>query len=241
VRVLVSGQKTFGKMVCSAIADAGHEVVAVACPVPGPDALLGEAKRRGYAVIPAGWLRAGAVPRGTDIIVAAHSHDFVGKKTRNAARYGAIGFHPSLLPRHRGRDAIRWAIKMGDPVTGGTVYWLNDTVDGGPISAQGWCWIRPGDDALKLWIRDLQPMGVRLILRVLEQVEAGRVAYARQDAGLATWEPSMDGAPRLFRPELTPIGDVGLVLDASMPTDASTPTREDGAPFPQAQGKEGVS
>jgi len=28
-----------------------------------------------------------------------------------------------------------------------------------------------------------------------------------QDTELATWEPSLDGAPRLFRPELAQIGN----------------------------------
>ena len=30
-----------------------------------------------------------------------------------------------------------------------------------------------------------------------------------QDTELATWEPSFDGAPRLYRPELLMIGDAG--------------------------------
>jgi hypothetical protein len=33
---------------------------------------------------------------------------------------------------------------MGDAVTGGTVYWLNDAVDGGPIAAQEHVFIVPG-------------------------------------------------------------------------------------------------
>ena len=43
---------------------------------------------------------------------AAHSHDFIGRKTRALSRLGALGYHPSLLPLHRGRDAIRWAVHM---------------------------------------------------------------------------------------------------------------------------------
>jgi len=45
-----------------------------------------------------------------------------GRRTRARARVAAIGYHPSLLPLHRGRDALRWTIRDGDRVTGGSVY-----------------------------------------------------------------------------------------------------------------------
>ena len=157
---------------------------------------------------PAGFLRAETLPRGTDLLVAAHSYDFVGRKTRRALRLGAISYHPSLLPLHRGRDAVRWAVKLGDRVTGGTVFWLNDTVDGGPIAAQRWCFVRPGDTAETLWRRDLQPMGLRLIADVIGQIKAGTLTRIPQDRRLATWEPAMD-PPSLFRPELLELGRGG--------------------------------
>jgi len=31
-----------------------------------------------------------------------------------------------------GRDAVEWTIRMKDPIAGGSMFWLNDTVDGGP-------------------------------------------------------------------------------------------------------------
>lgn len=214
MKILIAGQRRFGGEVLKMALAEKHEVVLVSCPVSEGDRTWIAASNAGLKIIPAGTLRADRVPPGTDIIVAAHSHDFIGRATRNAAKYGAIGYHPSLLPLHRGRDAIRWAIKMGDRVTGGTVYWLNDTVDGGPVAAQDWCFIRPEDTALELWKRDLSPMGVALLRDVLRQIASGRANYREQDHTLATWEPSMDGAPRLYRPELAQIGRNGLELIA---------------------------
>ena len=98
---------------------------------------------------------------------------------------------------------------MGDRTTGGSIYWLNDTVDGGPVAAQDWCFIRPGDDARSLWARELAPMGLRLFRRALGDISAGKLVRIEQDASLATWEPSMDGAPRLFRPDLQLLGNIG--------------------------------
>lgn len=199
MRILLAGQKRFGRDTFDLLAGAGHEIAAVVCP---PDALRWACESAGVKVIEAGTLRAALVPRGTDLIVAAHSHEFIGRKTRDAARLGAIGYHPSLLPLHRGREAIAWAIKMREPVTGGSIYWLNDTVDGGPVAAQDWCFIRPGDDARGLWCRELAPMGLRLFAKVLRDIERGDIVRTPQDVSLATWEPSCHLAPRLYRPEI---------------------------------------
>ena len=132
MRLLIAGQKQFGTETYRLCRRLGHDVVAVAAPALAsssstdghrfPDRLRAAAEHDRVPWIPAGELRADGVPDGTDLIVAAHSHDYLGRRTRLRARLGAIGYHPSLLPLHRGRDAVRWTIKMGDRVTGGTVY-----------------------------------------------------------------------------------------------------------------------
>ncbi|WP_198420390.1 formyltransferase family protein [Sulfurimicrobium lacus] len=130
------------------------------------------------------------IPAGVDLIVAAHAHAFITQGARLATRYGALGYHPSLLPRHRGRDAVRWTIHMGDPIAGGTAYWMDDGADTGPIAAQDWCHVRPGDDARTLWRRDLAPMGLRLIEKVLGELDKGIVTAIPQADYPATWEPA---------------------------------------------------
>ena len=102
---------------------------------------------------------------------------------------------------------MEWAIRMHEPITGGTIYWLNDTVDGGPIAAQDWCFIHEGDTARELWTRELAPMGIRLFEQTLRDIEAGVIIKLPQDLDLAKWEPSFKGAPRLHRPDLKMLGD----------------------------------
>lgn len=55
---------------------------------------------------------------------------------RRAAKYGAVGVHPSLLPRHRGPDPTFWAIELGDTETGVTAHALDDDYDTGAILGQ---------------------------------------------------------------------------------------------------------
>ena len=51
-----------------------------------------------------------AIPEGTDLIVAAHTHARVSNEALARSRLGGIGYHPSLLPRHRGIAAVEWTI-----------------------------------------------------------------------------------------------------------------------------------
>lgn len=212
MRLFIAGQKAFGEAVFTALRDDGHEVCGVIAPLlrgdgRGPDRLRATALGAGVHVLPPGGLSDRTLPDGVDLIVSAHSHDFIGQKTLRKAKLGAIGYHPSLLPRHRGRDAVRWAVHMGEAVTGGTVYWLSENTDGGPIAAQEHVFIRPGDDAGELWRRDLFPLGLRLLRRVVYDVAGGLIVRIPQDDALASWEPSWSRPP-LHKPELPQIGSI---------------------------------
>ena len=85
---------------------------------------------------------------------------------------------------------MRWAIHMGDKVTGGSAYWMDDGADTGPIAAQEWCWIQPGDTPAELWRRDLAPMGLRLFETALSNIDRGASKAVPQLEAMATWEPS---------------------------------------------------
>ena len=77
---------------------------------------------------------ASEIAEGTDLIITAHSHARIGRDALAASKMGGIGYHPSLLPRHRGIAAVEWTIREGDPIAGGTIYHLADTMDGGAIA-----------------------------------------------------------------------------------------------------------
>ena len=211
MRVYITGSRSFGSAVLELCERLGHDV-AGACSPPTTadgrtDRLCAAAAASGVPWRPADSLRADTLPAGVDLILAAHSHAYVGRVTRSAARLGAIGYHPSLLPVHRGRDAIEWTIRMRDRVAGGTVYWLSDSLDAGDIAAQAHAHVRPDDSAADLWRRELFPLGLLLFERVLADVAEGRLVRIPQDEASATWEPSI-GRPPVFRPELPQLGNV---------------------------------
>ena len=198
MRLFIAGQKWLAQALLEQCRAEGHEVVGVAAPSPD-DGFARAAVAVGIDVAVAQRrLDSSAVPDGVDLILCAHAHCFIPADTRARARLGALGYHPSLLPRHRGRDAIRWAIHMREPFTGGTIYWMDDGADTGPLALQAWCHILPEDDAGTLWRRELGPLGLHLFSTALALAAEDRLPRVDQDEALATWEPSFS-APRLAR------------------------------------------
>ena len=192
MRVMIVGQKWLAAELLRLCLARGDDVAAVSAPRMD-DRLAALATAEGIPVCQVPKRLTGEwVPAGVDVLLCANAHVFVTAEARGKARLGALGYHPSLLPRHRGRDAIRWALHMGDVVTGGTVYWLDDGADTGPIAAQDWCWAEPGDTPESLWRRVLGPMGLRLFDQVLAALDTGAVPSASQDTRMATWEPSFN-------------------------------------------------
>jgi methionyl-tRNA formyltransferase len=206
MRVYVCGQKAFGEAVLKLCVERGDDIAGVSSPEYASDGVRLDrvrslADRQRIPWLEAGQLCAENMPEGVDVLIAAHSHDFIGSKTRYKCNVGAIGYHPSLLPLHRGRDAIKWTLKMGDRIAGGSVYWLNNGLDRGDVAAQEWCFVRGDDTPESLWRRELFPIGVRLFKRVLGQLDRGKIVSVPQDEELATWEPSWDRPP-IYKPDL---------------------------------------
>lgn len=206
MKVFISGQKYFGESVYILCKKLGFNVVGVCAPI-GDKYLYKAAIRDGVKVIPAGSLNSENMPI-CDLGLTAHSFDYIGKKTRYKPTHGWLGYHPSLLPRHRGRSAIEWAIRMGDPITGGTVFWLNGGIDRGDIANQDWVFIpkemqlNPKDSAGKLWRESLCQMGVDLYEKTLIDIKNGIIKKQKQDKRFSTFEPSLDIIKDVFKPDL---------------------------------------
>jgi len=67
---------------------------------------------------------------------------------KNPSKFPApmINVHPSLLPKYKGLNAIEQAMEAGEEVTGCTVHYVNEELDGGEIILQAEVPILPTDD-----------------------------------------------------------------------------------------------
>lgn len=200
LKIFISGQKYFGQEVLRECIQAGHDIVGVCCPLD--DKYIGRlAVLNGIKIVPAGSLNHETMPKGCDLGVTAHSFDYIGRLTRYKTRLGWIGYHPSLLPRHRGRSSIEWAIRMGDIVTGGSVYWLNAGIDRGDIERQEWIWLDTTKSASEIWRGELMPLGIKLVCDAIKDIANGVVNRTPQDKRFSTFEPSIQ-TKDIYKPDL---------------------------------------
>jgi methionyl-tRNA formyltransferase len=137
---------------------------------------------------------ASEIAPNTDLIVTAHSHARVSKEALAASRLGGIGYHPSLLPRHRGIAAVEWTIREGDPIAGGSIYHLADRMDAGAIAAQDWVFVKKGETARELWERALAPLGQKLLADIIDYAATHKALPSwPQDEQFATQAPKLAG------------------------------------------------
>jgi methionyl-tRNA formyltransferase len=196
MRIALIGSRWFGAQMFRLLAEKGHDLSVIA--LDEEDQLAKAARAAGVPVLALGRARrilAADIPEEVDVVLAAHAHSFITAKARARAKKAAIGYHPSLLPRHRGIAAVEWTMKCRDPIAGGSVYHLSDGMDEGPIAAQEWCFVYADDDAGSLWRRALAPMGLRLLVKVVDDIETRGYADAfEQDPKAVTYAPALAAA-----------------------------------------------
>jgi methionyl-tRNA formyltransferase len=194
MRITLVGSRHFGATTFDMLRKHGVEIARVVVADP-EDRLAAAARAAGIEVMVQADPRivaASEIAEGTDLIVTAHSHARVSKEALAAARLGGIGYHPSLLPRHRGIAAVEWTIREGDSIAGGTVYHLANRMDAGAIAAQEWCFVKKNETARELWERALAPLGQKLLGDVIDYAKTHDSLPARpQDEQFATQAPNL--------------------------------------------------
>jgi methionyl-tRNA formyltransferase len=194
MRITLVGSRHFGVMTLNTLRQHGA-VVARVVVHDAEDRLAAAAKAAGIEVVvqaDAGLVAAAEIAPDTDLIVTAHSHARVTREALATAKLGGIGYHPSLLPRHRGIAAVECTIREGDPIAGGSVYHLADRMDAGAIATQEFVFVKKGETARELWERALAPLGQKLLGEVIDYAMAHRTLPAKpQDEQFATNAPSL--------------------------------------------------
>lgn len=110
------------------------------------------------------------------------------------AREGVFGMHPTLLPRHRGRAAIPWAILSGLARTGVTLFEIVDeTADSGAVVGQVVIDIDADETAETLFER-ISAAHVELIREVIPQLLTRSAPRLPQESSRASSWPKRSPA-----------------------------------------------
>jgi methionyl-tRNA formyltransferase len=94
--------------------------------------------------------------------------------------HGAIGVHPSLLPRHRGPAPLQQTLIDGLTETGVSLFLVDEAVDHGPVLATALYTVTDTETYLTLE-RELAERGATLLIDQLPRWVAGTVTPNEQD------------------------------------------------------------
>lgn len=97
-----------------------------------------------------------------------------------------IGYHPAPIPRLRGRAAIPWTILLDEPISAGTLFWMDDGVDSGAILEQHFFHVAPDETAQTLYDKHMVALGA-MMRSALAALSSGSARKAPQDERCATY------------------------------------------------------
>ncbi len=198
MKIAFLGTSAFAVPALKALAEAGHDVVAVYTRAPKP-AGRGQQERRtpvhelalslGLAVHSPRGLRTddeAQAFKALDLdaaVVVSYGH-ILPKSFLDAPVLGCINIHGSLLPRWRGAAPIHRAILAGDGETGVTTMRMDEGLDTGPMLLAESTPISSADTAETVHDR-LAELGARLIVSTLDGLMRNTIdPVAQPDEGV---------------------------------------------------------
>jgi len=95
---------------------------------------------------------------------------------------GTINLHPSLLPDYRGPNPFFWEYYDYNLTPGATVHYIDKGEDTGDIILQDSMRIRPGTSLTETALQVLDKMGVKLLMKTIEQIAAKQTPRNQQPA-----------------------------------------------------------
>lgn len=123
--------------------------------------------------------------RRPDLLFVIGLSQIVPASVRDVARFGAVGFHPTPLPRGRGRAPVAWTILLGEPAAA-NLFFLTDEPDAGDLIAQRPVEVRPDDYAADLIDRTNLVLE-QMVTDLAPAIREGRLEWRPQDHSKATW------------------------------------------------------
>jgi len=208
IRIALFGQAAFGKDCLDRLHGDGYEIGGVLAPPDAgkPDPLAARAEELGLRVLRRRFFRTRegkAIPAavaehgqlGADLNVLAFVTALLPREITDAPPRGSICFHPSLLPKFRGGNALAWQIILGAREAGVSVFQVDEGTDTGPIVVQkGGVAIEPRDSAGTLYFQKLYPLGVDAVVEAVRLIDQGRARPRVQDEAQASFQGLVDDA-----------------------------------------------
>ncbi len=113
-----------------------------------------------------------------DLIVLAGFMRVIKQKFLSTFNNKIINLHPSLLPSFPGLNSIKQAFEKKVKITGCTVHWVNEEIDGGEIIAQAPVRVMEGDTLLSI-TQKVHAAEYMLLPSVIKGLSVGNLDFPR--------------------------------------------------------------
>ncbi len=124
-----------------------------------------------------------------DVGVVISYGKLIPKQVFTLPALGCFNIHFSLLPKYRGAAPIQTALINGEPETGVSTFWLEETLDTGPVIVEKHAPINPQDDAITLEDK-LVTLGFEALFETFSKIASGACAGTAQK-GTPSFAPSL--------------------------------------------------
>ncbi len=201
------GTPDFSVPVLTAMKEAGHDMLAA---VTQPDKPKGRGKEMQMTPVKAKALELGIPvlqPKRVrdpefveqlrelkpDVMVVVAFGQILTKEVLEVPKYGCINVHASLLPMYRGAAPIQYVILNGEKETGVTTMFMDEGLDTGDMLLKTVVPITADETGGTLHDK-LSAAGAELLIRTLEQMEAGtlqRIPQTGETCYVGTLKKSM--------------------------------------------------
>jgi len=114
-----------------------------------------------------------------DIVALAGFMRVLGNEFIRRFHGRMVNIHPSLLPKHRGLHTHRRVLEGGDAEHGGSVHFVTEELDGGPVAIQGRFSVRPQDTEQTLADRVMREVEVKIYPQALAWMARGELRLER--------------------------------------------------------------
>jgi len=94
--------------------------------------------------------------RSADLIFCLGWSRMIRREVLQTTPLGVIGYHPTALPKNRGRHPLIWALVLGLKETGSSFFFMDEGVDSGDILSQEMITISEEDNAKTLYNKMVQ-------------------------------------------------------------------------------------
>lgn len=123
-----------------------------------------------------------------DLFVIAAYGKIIPKSILEIPKFGTIGVHPSLLPKHRGSSPIQSAILEGDTETGVSLFMVDELVDHGAVVAMEMLESCDMNSITYPALHDaLANLGAEMLLSLLPKIGKEKIELSAQNESAATF------------------------------------------------------